>query len=1018
MRTRTDPSDTIEREVARLASEMRLAVQTSQPPAGQPLNILLLRVSDESRRAFLTNLDKDMDSQLHHGPVRGMKQTVVGNQVLFENSTAGHQARTAAGIKPLWAPDGRRQRLMGAWTASAGWLFVFILSTAANVDLPGDRNAATEAIVAACAAVAPDSPHDANRPVLHAHAPDRVARAAGFGWRIYRQLCSTYVLLDLGGQQFDALQNRSADQWTLMLFGSSSSRDSTVLRLLLANLNMARAGNWPRPEAELPRGFCGRVEPDSHGQLPFNDPHGENLTSRPMADPRQRWAVQLIAQAALDPSNTTFTEVARACGHGGLTNRGKRDLGRPLHQASDLTSAGRILLDIRKIRAYTTGKYPLTQNGRTDGQFHPGDGHILTPRHPGDPRGAVTYLVNVGRPEDDGWDWGVTTDGWRRILEKFWLPADFTPRGWAWPDHPDQWDWDQLAAAAARTRTRVPTGRHAANQELRPFTGLIKWDDDTHRYIFAATSSSADAVERYSLRRQEHGHAATDRRGNPRAMRSHTGDVLSSWPVEAFHHHWATLATRLLTQLLTDGADIAPATCTPATLRRTPDLERSAAALEKQACGEDADCDALLLAAARSLSKGDEELAAKYEAQAAKASTTAAQLRTRANALLTTAGASPPPTPPQADFGQPALALGALTGAHRTGSAPKALNTALRDLGAGKTRFEVIDACSIRMHVTVTVRCTDGSTASATGSTTLRRSVPKHANESAARAAAWEDLTKSWFRDGLDPDQLRYLSCCTSQRALRLIDRTMARRHPTLHPKMRAAITRHPVPHARAAIWDVLNPEDPSTADIDPACRALIERTYLDTTARWTRAVAVLADNSESRHDILSVLSALPDATKPLTIEALAELAGCPRRRVPDVARDLERRHLVIPAALQRHGDWTANGALGAKQRALSLTPCPWVDCPHPVADVLMLTPELVTGLGTSLLCRACRRPPTADITFPDSYLAMATPHRPGSWVRCSTPACTLDLGAGPGILWRWAINTTPLPTHRACTLL
>ena len=148
-------------------------------------------------------------------------------------------------------------------------------------------------------------------------------------------------------------------------------------------------------------------EPDAGGRFNLHPAPEEQSARRPVPDPRQRWEIQVIAGACLDPAVTGWAGLAQAAGAGGLTSRGAEERAARLDTLRDLTSAGRLLVTVAKIRAYCTGLLWHTETGVTGGQFSPGDGHQLTPRFPGDDMGQVTYDVRVGRPQDHGWDWGV-----------------------------------------------------------------------------------------------------------------------------------------------------------------------------------------------------------------------------------------------------------------------------------------------------------------------------------------------------------------------------------------------------------------------------------------------------------------------------------------------------------------------------------------------------------------------------------------------------------------------------------
>src|ERR1035437_9152610 len=480
-------------DVAPLVRSLRAGLDSSvQATAFRPAvtvprwTIVLARVSDESRKKFEANLDEDMDWLCGEPPAAWVKANVTDVEA-FRSTAAGQRARDKIGMNALYAPGTRR--LIGGWLARDGWLFLFLLSSAVKEDLPQSRNAATEAIVASLLATAHDDPHNhEGRPLLHAHALDRILRAEEFAWTIFGALTRTYARVNAAGRPFDALGPTSKDEWTLITFGASRGRDDTARRFLLSRLNKARAGNWPANAASLPRGFTPSAEPDAAGRLSLDPRPDESSVRLPGPRPRQRWEIQVIAGACLDPGVTTWSGVALACGQAGLTSRGTEEREATLDQLRDLTSAGRLLVTVAKVRAYCTGLLWHTETGVTNGQFTPGDGHRLTPRYPGDNLGQVTYDIRVGRPEDHGWGWGVTPAAWREVLTKFLLPTGFQPEGWAWDDDPLVWGWPQMRDATGKGKAQ-DTGALASKSDLRPFSGLMSWGDPNHRHLMHCKGS-------------------------------------------------------------------------------------------------------------------------------------------------------------------------------------------------------------------------------------------------------------------------------------------------------------------------------------------------------------------------------------------------------------------------------------------------------------------------------------------------------------------------------------------------
>src|SRR5665647_431439 len=140
-------------DIAPLAYSLRAGLEASleatalRPAITVPRwTTVLARVSDQSRTKFLDNLDEDLDWLLDSPPAAWVKANVTDVEA-FRATAAGQRARDKVGMHALYAPG--KQRLIGGWLAHDGWLFLFLLSSAAKSDLPQNRNAATEAIVAA-----------------------------------------------------------------------------------------------------------------------------------------------------------------------------------------------------------------------------------------------------------------------------------------------------------------------------------------------------------------------------------------------------------------------------------------------------------------------------------------------------------------------------------------------------------------------------------------------------------------------------------------------------------------------------------------------------------------------------------------------------------------------------------------------------------------------------------------------------------------------------------------------------
>ncbi|WP_336028821.1 hypothetical protein [Geodermatophilus sp. FMUSA9-8] len=1034
-------------DVAALVTQIRAALQPSPTGPGScsgRFELALLRVSHENRTKFQANLDTDLD-WLTWAPEAAWVKSHVTDVEVFRAGPAGDRLRAGIGVHPLYAPGS--ERLIGGWLVRGSWIFVFLLSSAAKVDLPRGRNAATEVIKAFLLAVAHQDPHDpTGRPILRAHALDRILRNEGFAWEIYTTLTQTYALVDAAGRPFDALQPNAKDEWTLITFGAARGRDDTARRFLVNRLNRARSGNWPGNEAGLPRGFGASADPDAEGRYNLHPTGEQRHVSRPQPDPQQRWAVQTIAAVYDRPGIRTFAAAAKACGQLGITSRGVDERGQTIDKLSDLASAGRLLLTPVKIRAYCTGLLAHTETGVTPGQFSPGDRHQLTPRFPGDALGAVTYDIRVGRPEDHGWSWDVEPARWARILRKFWLPDTFEPDGWAWTDPADRWDWQQILAAAERAQPAQPRGRDADGGAHRPFSGMMRWSDGTHRHLLHCRAQAAEA-ERYEWRREAHTDARrSEATGAPYSMRDVDGESMSSWTVAEFHTRWSGLALELYEQLIADEPALAQTRLLPPPDALTvPDSgteaasdahHRAIARLRAQVKERRDDADALRLSASRRLRAGDERAADNYDRQATEADVEAERLNAEADRL---AAAPPPPAvpvaPPKADFGTPAAVLAGLTGPYTTGPAPAAFRDALREVGAADTRLDLVDAATVRMTVTVRVRRDDGALASKTGSTLLRRSRP-HTGTKAGRKrreAAYNALTRRWYYQGIGVEEMLALSGSDNAKyARRMMREHLVAGTPAAAPAgaasarplpsqgLQAAIAGHPAAAARAAVWCRLHPEDPLPPAVDPDWAEFVADTY-QLTATWTTRSPHLDHRADHRQDAVTVLSALPDPTVAVPVAHLAALMGIKVTYLTTISTELRRGGHVVPATLVRPGGWSGKGSstLPLTDRTVALPRCPWPDCPSPVATGVLLLPELVLGSDTTVLCRTCLRPPTRNQRFPAAYgtLLEDRPVRTGAWAHCAGHGCVLDLGAGAGVLWRWDDTPSSQETrHVQCT--
>jgi hypothetical protein len=395
------------------------------------------------------------------------------------------------------------------------------------------------------------------------------------------------------------------------------------------------------------------------------------------------------------------------------------------------------------------------------------------------------------------------------------------------------------------------------------------------------------------------------------------------------------------------------------------------------------------------------------------------------------------PTPPKADFGTPAAVIAGLTGVYATGPAPAVFRDALKEIGASDTRLELVDAASVRMTVTVRLRRQDGTAVTNSGSTLLRRSRPHTSNAAGRqrRQSAIAALSRRWYYQGISIDELLRLSGSDNPTYARRLVReelgktagaadtpAAARLAPLPSQGLLSAIAAHPLPAARAAVWCRLHPNDPLPADVDAVWADLVADTY-QRDPYWTSRRPDLDHRADHRQDAVTVLSALPDVTAAVPVAHLASLMGVKVTFLRMVSAELHRGRNVVPATLHRPTGWSGKGSsnLPIAERTVALPRCPWPDCSSSVATGVLLLPELVLGCDTTVLCRSCLRPPTRNVRFPDDYGTFldARTVRPGTWVSCDSRGCTIELGAGPGLLWRWDDTPSAQPSrHPECRAL
>jgi hypothetical protein len=203
---------------------------------------------------------------------------------------------------------------------------------------------------------------------------------------------------------------------------------------------------------------------------------------------------------------------------------------------------------------------------------------------------------------------------------------------------------------------------------------------------------------------------------------------------------------------------------------------------------------------------------------------------------------------------------------YATGPAPAVFRDALHEIGAKETRLELVDAASIRMTVTVRVRREDGSAATRTGSTLMRRSRPHTSTTSGRerRQAGASALARRWYYQGISTDELLRLSGSDNPRYARRMVREELASTGTASKGSEAApvrslpsqgllsaIAAHPVCAARAAVWCRLHPNDPLPAGMDAGWAELVADTY-QRDGYWTIRRPDLDHRADHRQDDVS----------------------------------------------------------------------------------------------------------------------------------------------------------------------
>ncbi|WP_380168970.1 hypothetical protein [Jannaschia sp. R86511] len=966
---------------------------------------------------------------------------------VMDRGTAGQNAREALGWKTVHAPGTNRE--LGVLALHGETMVLLINASASQRDLGQDANAfvavVSELVLSqGFRGLDPHLPAE-DRPTIFAPFADRFIRDQELGWRLFNVARAAVAVFSIAGKSpLDTLSPDSETSWMMYAWEGASAKTTTVTRLTGGELNLYRVGLHGGAQVSLPRGFRWQHEamPDGTWRRATDESHHPRsvIKHHPEPDPETWWEVQVLVRAALDPTVTTWRELARRMGEAGLLARGVDEHGVPVDRLADPRSASKLSLHPSKLQAYRTGELAYERIGVGGGLWTLPGGHKFLPRWPGDERGSVRYQVQLGLPE---WPRGFTDDDLDAVAAKWW-PAG-SPR-------------------------RNSPGRATTNHDRRAMAGVMAWQTPGARHEVLGHAG------RYDWRAQNLAVAPRRADGTPADLRLENSTLMASWFDHELATHVADFLDGAVRRLLTQhpDADLAPLSVhrpapstSPSQARRAREdreLRNRMQELAEQADG--AERLAGLLAA-----RGEDEAAlAQYDrgralhheaatlgsriAAAAEGverhSRTADGTAQRAGADATAGG----PHTTALDISTVAGLVAALRGPFGSGPQAVELNAAVRAyLAEPGLRFERIDGdvLAVRLTGAARFRLTDGSLVDVPHQLTLPSRIPDRSK--ADRLLA---LTRAFMRDGqtLEGAAAAARSHATRDNLRRWIDDVLSRRIPdtqststgarlVLRPGYAPALLDAPA-ELRRLVWNRWS-GGTDDANVSPPFLQLIVDTYLTTETAGSAATGKGSGTTEgdgddsigdatsrksgprvwlrapgARHRALTVLLSHPvTAHQGMTPQHLASASGLTGTQLLALgaARRNHTRGVDVPVLARAHGP--ARSPLAPSETKGRATPGPIsaltpLRCPHPDATGhgrcnglhrhVALTPEM-DRLGAATLCEKCLRPANSAVAFPSWYVqavAARTPALAGQWVACAYQECRVDAGAGAGLVWQW----------------
>lgn len=1002
--------------------------------------LLLARVSTASRKELRAHVDTALQPHLWREEVQHIYQLSKAPHVL-DKGKEGEKARKALGWSTVYAPNTKRE--LGVLAREGDVQVLFINASASQRDLGKDQNSLIVIVEELILAEAfrgrdPHAPAD-HRPQILAPYADRLIRDHELAWTLFNAGRKAYAVFRVADKDpLDTLSNDAESKWMFYAWESATGKSNTVSRLTNGALNHYRAGLHGGSESQLLRGYRWEHEPMPDGTWRRScDANAKTaLEHYPEPDPESWWEVETIMRIAGDAKVKTWRELARRLGLAGIGSRGADERGVPLHELSDPASSAKQLLSPRKLDAYVTGRYLYEQIGPGHGMWSLPGGHRFKPRWPGDENGHIEYPVELGRP---AWPVGFSARDVERIKRKWW------PEG--------------KAKKSAR-------GSRGTDNRRRALAGLIAWSDETHRYEVFAHSG------RYELRTQDLADARRRGDGELGDMRHEDSELVASWLEGELSAHVAHLIDQavesfLATHPTAELATSIPSKETTAAPRNDPQRrrDREVAGLVEAAHRADTKASGASELANELYGEGDRAGGRQKHNESVEWKQKAEELRARATTLAN----EPLPQAPahgeavQAiDVATPAALVTALRGPYGSGAQPSELNAALEGhLGAGNNlKISTVPGSTVTARLAAEVRLTlsDGTTVQVPAELTVPAKIAAASAEDRIHELAEQHM---WHGKSLaelatlgrseSPDVLRRQIREYVGAGVRRPDPDPATRTALPFTKqgaripdagLRSAILAAPV-EARRVIWadqtGVALPRGlPSGFAEHIRSRYLGDPSAGRSPEPWS---GDWARPQLMRYRALAVLDSHPALRlSGMRADHLAACIGSSVRDVNDISRIWTHKKRQDPPTLARLGTWNEETGpnLLPDEKLVAPIRCAQrsgrKQCRGLVVAVLFCPEVLATRQGA--LCVECRRAPGANQEFPVSYVAEALERldaHHGSWVQCGFDACTIDFGAGPGLMWRFDDDSAapevwhgpdcragrapmqPMPRTRAC---